>query len=153
MWLHKRLTQGKRQKPVSISSSSTDKVSRMATLNHYWDNIPIKPIIIRVPAYSTLNKILEYFGTETIWSLHQKIYLRHLQPILLHLPPQRILPKANCENVGGGIHPYFLHSTSEMGSALMSLFWCPAWSRQTLILSVCVYRDGNTIVVFPCEGI
>lgn len=89
MWLHKRLTQGKRQKPVSTSSSSsTDRVTRMATLNHYWDNIPIKPIIFRVPAYSTLNKIFEYFCTETISPLHQKIYLRHLQPILLHFPPR-----------------------------------------------------------------
>lgn len=78
-----------KQKPVSISSSSsTDRVTWMATLNHYWDNIPIKPIIFRVPAYSTLNKIVEYFCTETISSLHHKIYLRHLQPILLHFPPR-----------------------------------------------------------------
>lgn len=46
------------------------------------------PIFLRAPAHSTLNKILEYFSTETISSLHQKIYLRHLQPILLHFSPR-----------------------------------------------------------------
>lgn len=108
-----------KQKPVSISASScTDRITWMATLNHYWDNIPIKPIIFRVPAYSTLNTIFRILMCRKNFISASENLLETSAADTSTFSPERILPKANWENVERRIHTYFLYSTAEMGSAL-----------------------------------